>query len=56
MALGEADTLARRDEVMQFFGWDAAHRAQRLAREAARAGEPLVDFDISRPMPDFELP
>jgi NTE family protein len=22
MALGEADTLARRDEVMQFFGWD----------------------------------
>jgi NTE family protein len=22
MSLGEADTLARRDEVMQFFGWD----------------------------------
>ncbi|MBK9133460.1 MAG: patatin-like phospholipase family protein [Betaproteobacteria bacterium] len=56
MALGEADTLARRDEVMQFFGWDAAHRALRRAREAARAGERVVDFDISRPMPDFELP
>ena len=22
MALGEADTLARRDEVLRFFGWD----------------------------------
>jgi NTE family protein len=24
MALGEADTVARRDEVLQFFGWDRA--------------------------------
>ena len=22
MALGEADTLSRRDEVLRFFGWD----------------------------------
>jgi NTE family protein len=24
MALGEADTMARRDEVLRFFGWDVA--------------------------------
>jgi hypothetical protein len=26
MALGEADTLIRRDEVAQFFGWDRRYR------------------------------
>ena len=26
MALGERDTLARRDEVVQFFGWGRAPR------------------------------
>jgi len=24
MALGVADTLARREDVLRFFGWDAA--------------------------------
>jgi len=28
MSLGEADTLARRDEVLRFFGWDVAGRPQ----------------------------
>jgi len=56
MALGEEDTLSRRDEVMQFFGWDAAQRAARKAREAVRAGREVIDFDVSRPMPDLELP
>ena len=28
----DEEALARRDEVMQFFGWDAALRVQRLAR------------------------
>ncbi len=28
MALGEADTLERRDEVLRFFGWDVAGRPQ----------------------------
>jgi NTE family protein len=28
MALGEADTIARRDEVLQFFGWPAARPAR----------------------------
>lgn len=28
MALGEADTLIRRDEVAQFFGWDRRHRTR----------------------------
>jgi NTE family protein len=29
MALGEADTQARRDEVLRFFGWDAARAGAR---------------------------
>jgi NTE family protein len=31
MALGEADTLARRDEVVQFFRWDLTRRQNALA-------------------------
>lgn len=31
MALGEADALARRDEVLQFFGWDEAAGRLRAA-------------------------
>jgi NTE family protein len=31
MALGEADTLARRDEVMAFFAWDRSRRPVRAA-------------------------
>jgi hypothetical protein len=26
MALGRADTMARREEVMNFFGWQPHHR------------------------------
>jgi hypothetical protein len=37
MALGVADTLARRDEVLAFFGWRAAELPeQRQALSAAR--------------------
>ena len=59
MALGEVDTMARRDEVMQFFGWDARQRALRALRDlppGEQAALDFVDFDVSRPMPDFELP
>ena len=56
MALGEQDTMSRRDEVMQFFGWDAAHRALRRQRELHPDQQAPLDFDISRPMPDLELP
>jgi NTE family protein len=35
MALGAADTEARRDEVMQFFGWDAASSGPLHLREQA---------------------
>jgi NTE family protein len=56
MALGEADALSRRDEVMQFFGWDAAQRALWQLRETAPGELAMLDFDISRPMPDLELP
>jgi NTE family protein len=56
MALGEADTLARRDEVMQFFGWDAGLRALRQLRELPPGEQGALDFDISQPMPDLELP
>jgi NTE family protein len=31
MALGEADTLARKDEVLRFFGWDTQAQARRRA-------------------------
>jgi NTE family protein len=30
MALGEADTRARRDEVLHFFGWDTVAGRQRV--------------------------
>ena len=43
MALGEADTLARRDEVLQFFGWGAPERA------------PEVDIDVAARPPDIDL-
>jgi NTE family protein len=56
MALGEADTMARRDEVMQFFGWDARQRFLRELRQGQSQEEGALDFDISRPMPDLELP
>lgn len=65
MALGEADTMSRRDEVMQFFGWGARLRARRAANDLSPGEQaaldfdvsrPMVDFDVSRPMPDFELP
>ena len=39
MALGEADTMERRDEVLRFFGWD---------RPAARRGA-HADLDITLP-------
>jgi NTE family protein len=35
MALGEADAMARKDEVVQFFAWDR----QTPGRRAARAAE-----------------
>jgi hypothetical protein len=31
MALGEADALARQDEVVQFFRWDVTRRQNALA-------------------------
>ena len=38
MALGEADTQARRDEVLRFFGWDT----MAAGRRRAHAGEPDI--------------
>lgn len=38
IALGEADTQARRDEVLRFFGWDTSPATRR------RAGAPLPDI------------
>jgi NTE family protein len=38
MALGEADTQARRDEVLRFFGWDTLAQGRRRAA----AGEPDI--------------
>jgi NTE family protein len=32
LALGEADALARRDEIVQFFRWDLTRRQEALAR------------------------
>ncbi len=45
MALGEADTLARRDEVLAFFGWQAAPQApvyKGLQAPATTAGAALA--------------
>jgi NTE family protein len=41
MALGEADTLARKDEVLRFFGWDTQAQAQ-ARRRAGGAGLDLA--------------
>jgi len=41
LALGEADTEARRDEVLQFFRWDTMREARRRAHAA--------ELDISLP-------
>jgi NTE family protein len=38
MALGEADTVARRDEVLRFFGWDR----MAAGRRRSAPGEPDV--------------
>lgn len=46
MALGEADVLARQDEVIQFFGWGRAEAAARREMPAAVAAGAL----------DLELP
>jgi NTE family protein len=35
MALGEADTQARRDEVLRFFGWDTQAQGRRRAAMGA---------------------
>ena len=32
MALGDADAMARRDELVQFFRWDQTRRQEALAR------------------------
>ncbi len=40
MTLGEADTMARRDEVLRFFGWD--HAAPRRALHAPGAAPDIV--------------
>jgi len=44
MALGEADTLARKDEVLRFFGWDT--EAQALAQARRRAGGAGLDLTL----------
>jgi NTE family protein len=55
MALGEADTLERRDEVMQFFGWDHAEAALRGRRPDV--GRPAaVDIELPAREPDIRLP
>jgi NTE family protein len=53
MALGEADTLARRDEVLQFFGWGAPERASEVDIDVA-ARPP--DIDLGALPPDIALP
>lgn len=45
MALGEADTLARRDEVVAFFGWPCAAGAAVERAQAASAMQHDVDAD-----------
>ena len=51
MALGEADTVARQDEVMQFFGWDktAARVAAATSQPAELQMEDEVALDIGLP-------
>ncbi|MCY7316817.1 MAG: patatin-like phospholipase family protein [Rubrivivax sp.] len=53
LALGEADTLARKDEVLQFFGWKwvpGAERAERAERDE------LAQLAVSAKPPDLVLP
>jgi NTE family protein len=46
MALGEADTFARRDEVIRFFGWDG-HAPRRQRRSAAARAELTGDLEAA---------
>ncbi len=42
LALGEADTVARKDEVLHFFGWDRVPEAARVERRREGAERPDV--------------
>jgi NTE family protein len=42
LALGQADTLSRRDEVVQFFGWTARSGSQALELQGSTLGPGLV--------------
>ena len=42
IALGEADTLARRADVMQFFGWGSARAQRGVAAPAEAAAFPAT--------------
>ena len=42
LALGEADTLSRRDEVVKFFEWARRHRGQELSSRNDPSGPPQV--------------
>ncbi|MEO6662772.1 MAG: patatin-like phospholipase family protein [Rubrivivax sp.] len=53
MTLGEADTRARSDEVMRFFGWDLVAAARRRTRaagdSAAERSTDVSEFDLLLP-------
>jgi NTE family protein len=55
MALGETDTLERRDEVMQFFGWDHADTALR-GRRPDIVLPAAADIELPVGEPDIRLP
>ena len=48
MALGEADTMARKDEVYQFFAWEPGGPAARR-NAAAQAGPDSSGLDLVLP-------
>ncbi len=58
MALGEADTLARQDEVLHFFGWDrrAAALLPSDPRAAAAASPAGADHAADTAEPDICVP
>ncbi len=49
MALGEADTMARKDEVFQFFAWEPGGPAARRNAAAAQGGPDSSGLDLVLP-------
>ena len=56
MALGDADTMSRRDEVLQFFGWAGSPRPGESGGSAPGLAGRLPDIDLDALPPDIALP